>query len=130
MPRSRRTFDSPLFVNTALEGDDDPPAGSRDASGETPHAWRLALAAQRSVSRVPWVFNTWLNDIEYRLGHVEPESFPPEVHLSVTGVCNIECRFCAYEHDNARADFVDVRQRGASGLPAVRSDVPPAQRAR
>jgi len=67
-----------------------------------------ALIAQRRVSRVPWVFNTLLNDIEYRLGHAEPESFPPEVHLSVTGFCNIECRFCAYEHSNARADFVDV----------------------
>jgi MoaA/NifB/PqqE/SkfB family radical SAM enzyme len=69
---------------------------------------RIALAAQRDVSSVPWVFNSLLNDIEYRLGHPKPESFPPEVHLSITGVCNIECRFCAYEHRNARADFVDV----------------------
>lgn len=105
--RSRRTFDSPLFVNTALKEMMARPQ-DRGRIGRDPRRMAAALLAQRNVSRVPWVFNTWLNDIEYRLGHVEPESFPPETHLSVTGVCNIECRFCAYEHDNARADFVDV----------------------
>jgi len=107
--RSRRKFDSPVFVNTALK---EMMAGPRDLGriGQDPARMAVALAAQRGVSSVPWVFNTWLNDVEYRLGQVEPESFPPEVHLSVTGICNIECRFCAYEHDNARADLVDVTQ--------------------
>ena len=104
---SRRAFDSPLFVNTALEEMMTRPQ-DRGSIGGDPARMAVALAAQCRVSRVPWVFNTLINDIEYRLGRVEPESFPPEVHLSVTGVCNIECRFCAYEHDKARADFVDL----------------------
>jgi hypothetical protein len=58
-----------------------------------------ALAMQREVSRVPWVFNTLLNDIEYRVGTIQPRSFPPEIHLSMTGHCNIECRFCGYTHE-------------------------------
>jgi molybdenum cofactor biosynthesis enzyme MoaA len=105
--RSRRAFDSPLFVNTAIREMMTGPQDRGRIAGD-PTRMAAALAAQRGVSRVPWVFNTLLNDIEYRLGRVEPESVPPEVHLSVTGLCNIECRFCAYEHDNARADFVDV----------------------
>jgi len=56
------------------------------------------------------VFNSLLNDIEYRLGRAEPDSFPPEVQLSIASACNIECRFCAYEHDNARAHLVDASQ--------------------
>jgi molybdenum cofactor biosynthesis enzyme MoaA len=51
-----------------------------------------------------------LNEIEFREGVVEPESFPPEVHLSITGGCNIECHFCGYGHDIARRDFVEPWQ--------------------
>ena len=105
--RSRRAFDSPLYVNTALREMMTQPQDRRPVGGD-PARMAMALVAQRSVSRVPWVFNSLLNDIEYRLGQIEPASVPPEVHLSVTGFCNIECRFCAYEHDNARVDFVDV----------------------
>jgi MoaA/NifB/PqqE/SkfB family radical SAM enzyme len=105
--RSRRTFDSPLYVNTALREMMTQPQDRGPIGGDPPRM-AAALAAQRHVSRVPWVFNTLLNDIEYRLGRIEPESCPPEVHLSVTGFCNIECRFCAYEHASARADLVDV----------------------
>ncbi len=107
--RSRRPFDSPLFLNTALKEMMTNPQ-DRGKIGGDPARMATALVAQRAASQVPWIFNTWLNDIEYRLGDVEPQSFPPEVHLSVTGICNIECRFCAYEHDNARADLVNLDQ--------------------
>src|SRR5262249_51639274 len=107
--RGRRFFDAPGMVNTAVREmltrpmDRDPVAGR-------PERMAAALAAQRQVSSVPWIFNSLLNEIEYRLGTPRPSSIPPEVHLSVTGVCNIECRFCAYEHALARRDFVDVEQ--------------------
>jgi molybdenum cofactor biosynthesis enzyme MoaA len=69
-----------------------------------------ALATQRETSQVPWVFNTLLNDIEYRLGVIRPRSIPPEIHLSMTGRCNIECRFCGYTHDVGRSKFVEPLQ--------------------
>jgi MoaA/NifB/PqqE/SkfB family radical SAM enzyme len=100
-------FDSPLFVNTALKEMMTEPQDRGRIDGD-PVRMAAALAAQRNVSSVPWIFNSLLNEIEYHLGQAEPESFPPEVHLSVTGFCNIECRFCAYEHSNARADFIDA----------------------
>jgi MoaA/NifB/PqqE/SkfB family radical SAM enzyme len=105
--RCRRMFDSPLYLNTAFCEVLSDPQDSGSIIGH-PERMAAALRAQRDVSRVPWVFNTLVNDIEYRLGRPEPESVPPEVHLSVTGLCNIECRFCAYEHALARADFVDA----------------------
>jgi molybdenum cofactor biosynthesis enzyme MoaA len=109
--RSRRAFDSPLYVNTALREMMTCPRERGRVAGD-PARMAAALLAQRGVSRVPWVFNSLLNDIECRLGVVEPESVPTEVHLSLTGLCNIECRFCAYEHANARVDFVDVARVG------------------
>jgi len=38
------------------------------------------------------------------------DSFPPEIHLSTTGKCNIECRFCNYTHDKAIDDHVGIEQ--------------------
>jgi molybdenum cofactor biosynthesis enzyme MoaA len=108
-PRGLRAFDAAPHVNTALgeilaaPEDPGPVAGRPERMAE-------ALRRQRGASRVPWVFNALLNEIEYRMGRVEVESFPPEVHLSVTGACNIECRFCAYEHKIARPEMVDVAQ--------------------
>lgn len=69
---------------------------------------RQALLAQREHSSVPWIFNTLVNEIEYRLGRPILDSFPPEIHLSLTGRCNIECKFCNYAHDQAYSDYVDV----------------------
>ncbi len=105
--RSRRAFDSPRFLNTAFGEMMSCPQDLGAVAGR-PERLADALLVQRDISRVPWVFNSLLNDIEYRLGRVDPESCPPEVHLSITGLCNIECRFCAYEHGLAKTGFVDV----------------------
>jgi molybdenum cofactor biosynthesis enzyme MoaA len=106
-PRARRLSDAPPFVNAAFREMLTDPQDRGSVDGR-PERMAAALVAQRDVSRVPWIFNALLNDIEYRLGSAYPRSVPPEVHLSITGVCNIECRFCAYEHEIARSDFVDV----------------------
>jgi molybdenum cofactor biosynthesis enzyme MoaA len=105
--RGRRSFDAPPFVNTAFREMLTAPA-DRGALGGRPERMAEALLAQRRASRVPWIFNTLLDEVEYRLGEPHPLAVPPEVHLSVTGFCNIECRFCAYEHALSRSDFVDV----------------------
>jgi MoaA/NifB/PqqE/SkfB family radical SAM enzyme len=69
-----------------------------------------ALEALLRRSRVPWIFNSLLNEVEYQTGAPEPRALPPEVHLSLTGVCNIECRFCGYTHDTARFNRVTLEQ--------------------
>lgn len=105
--RGRRAFDAPPYVNTAFREILDAPE-DRGAVGSRPEHMAAALLAQRDASRVPWIFNALVNDVEYRLGDPHPASVPPEVHLSITGFCNIECRFCAYEHRFARTDFVGI----------------------
>jgi MoaA/NifB/PqqE/SkfB family radical SAM enzyme len=107
--RGRRAFDAAPFVNTAFREMLMAPV-DRGAVGRRPERMVAALVAQRDASQVPWVFNTLVNDIEYRTGAPHPVAVPPEIHLSVTGFCNIECRFCAYEHALARRDFVDVER--------------------
>jgi MoaA/NifB/PqqE/SkfB family radical SAM enzyme len=69
-----------------------------------------ALLRQRNGSAVPWLFNALVNEIEYRTGRAVLDSYPPEVHLSATGRCNIECRFCSYTHQEAYSDFVTEEQ--------------------
>ncbi len=107
----RRLPESPRYVNTALF---ELLAHPEDTSAIEADPLRLAraLEAQRAVSRVPWIFNTLLNDVEHRLGTPVPSSFPPELHLSLTGACNIECRFCGYAHDEARFDRATVDEVG------------------
>ena len=107
--RGLRAFDAAPPVITALAELLTAPEDPAPVAGR-PERMAEALARQRGASRVPWVFNSLLNEIEYRMGRVEVESVPPEVHLSVTGACNIECRFCAYEHTIARPEMVDVAQ--------------------
>jgi molybdenum cofactor biosynthesis enzyme MoaA len=104
-----RPYDSSYYLGTALAEIITQPEDRRPVVGD-PAAMARALRAQREVSRVPWIFNSLLNEIEYREGVVEPESFPPEVHLSITGGCNIECHFCSYGHDIARRDLVEPGQ--------------------
>ena len=55
--RSRRPFDSPLFVNTALREMMGNPQ-DRGQIGIDPGRMATALLAQRVASQVPWVFNT------------------------------------------------------------------------
>lgn len=78
--------------------------------GKNPILMAKALLEQREVSMVPWIFNSLINDIEFRIGASEIMSFPPEIHLSLTGRCNIECRFCGYTHGISRLDFVNPTQ--------------------
>jgi len=103
--RSGRWANAPVYLNTAmrevvLDPQDPNPIGN------DPRRMCEALLSQRSVSRVPWIFNTLINDIEYREGYTRPQSFPPEIHLSLTGRCNLECRFCSYTHEMSRRDVV------------------------
>lgn len=72
----------------------------------TPVELAQALYDWRERSAVPWIANTLLNEVELRLGVTRPRSVPPEVHLSVTGACNLECRFCGYAHASARFERV------------------------
>lgn len=102
-------FASPPLVNTALAEvlyhitDDAEILESTDCL-------RRALVRCRERSAVPWIFNDLLNKVEYQIGLCRPESIPPEIHLSVSGLCNIECKFCSYTHANAKRHFVDVAQ--------------------
>lgn len=107
--RSRRSKNSPRFLNTAISEILSDPQDCGTVAGD-PERMAQALLAQRDASRVPWIFNSLLNEIDYRVGRTEPHSFPPEVHLSITGVCNIECRFCTYTHDIARFQSVNMDQ--------------------
>lgn len=75
-----------------------------------PDQMAKSLLSYREMSSVPWIFNTWLNAIEHRLGHSHPASLPPEIHISLTGLCNLECNFCSYTHDNSKHDFVTLEQ--------------------
>lgn len=104
-PRCKRPNDAPIYLNTAIREILDEPQ-YLGSVGTSPKRMALFLLAQRRVSKVPWIFNTLLNEIEYREGVLRPQSFPPEIHLSLTGACNIECRFCTYTNMNALYQFV------------------------
>jgi len=75
-----------------------------------PECLRQGLLAQRERSSVPWIFNTLANEVELRMGLTVMDSFPPEMHVSITGHCNIECRFCNYTHGYGTRHHVDVEQ--------------------
>ena len=107
--RCRRRYNAPSFLNTAIKEILSNPQ-DQGYVGHDPLLMSHALLEQRSASRVPWIFNTLLNEIDYRLGSDNPLSFPPEIHLSTTGVCNIECRFCDYTHGVARPNFTTTSQ--------------------
>jgi len=105
----KRSSVSPFYLNKALLEVLYFPADIAQIDG-SPERMRQALLAQREHSTVPWIFNVLINQIEYRTGKVVMDSFPPEVHLSMTGKCNIECRFCSYIHDTAKNDLVGIAQ--------------------
>lgn len=100
---------SPIYVNAALAELFYRPADVGPAKG-SPERLRRALLAQRERSSVPWVFNTLVNEIEYRMCRPVLDSFPPEIHISLTGRCNIECKFCSYAHERAYSDYVGVER--------------------
>ena len=102
---SRPSTYSPRRLNTAFQ-EILSSTGPRFGVEKDPAAMIKALQFQREISKIPWFFNTLINEIEYRLGSVHPASFPPEIHLSTTGKCNIECRFCGYTRDIGRRGCV------------------------
>ena len=105
----KRSSVSPIYLNKALLEVLYFPVDTDRIDG-SPERMRQALLAQREHSTVPWIFNVLINQIEYRMGKEVMDSFPPEVHLSMTGRCNIECRFCSYIHDTAKDDRVEITQ--------------------
>ena len=111
-PVSAGRHSSPLgppYLNLALSELIHAPADRGEVEGD-PERMRQALLAQRDCSAVPWIFNLLVNDVESRTGRSVLDSFPPEIHLSLTGRCNIECRFCSYAHGSAYSDFVTPEQ--------------------
>ena len=107
--KCRPTAFDPRFLNTAFMEMLSRPIACSVACGET-DALAYALLKHRDQSAVPWVFNALVNEIEYRKGSTIPKAFPPEIHLSTTGMCNINCRFCNYEHNIARDNYVQPEQ--------------------
>ena len=104
----RSSSDAPAYINTAFyELLESQRGGAAQGVSDIQHAID-ALLEHRHNSQVPWVFNAVINEIEYRQGAVEPSSLPPEIHLSLTGACNLECRFCSYENNNAIYKFSDL----------------------
>jgi MoaA/NifB/PqqE/SkfB family radical SAM enzyme len=109
---SRPSPIAPAYLNAALAELFYEPADAGTADGSSEHL-RQAFLAQRDRSSVPWVFNMLVNEIEYRMGSPVLDSLPPEIHLSLTGRCNIECKFCHYAHSRAYADYVSVERIAA-----------------
>jgi molybdenum cofactor biosynthesis enzyme MoaA len=97
---------------TEMAGDD----GADIPRSADPGGMAAGLLALRDRSRVPWVLNTLANQVEYRMGVARMASVPPEVHLSLTSACNIECRFCSYTHQAAQRDAVGLRQVQSLGF--------------
>jgi MoaA/NifB/PqqE/SkfB family radical SAM enzyme len=103
---------APVYLNAALAELFYEPADAGPADGSLERL-RQAFLAQRERSAVPWVFNMLTNEIEYRMGMPTLDSLPPEIHLSLTGRCNIECKFCHYAHERAYNDYVTVERIAA-----------------
>lgn len=106
---SRPSPIAPVYLNAALAELFYEPADAGPADGSLERL-RRAFLAQRERSTVPWVFNTLVNEIEYRTGMSNLDSLPPEIHLSLTGRCNIECKFCHYAHERAYSGYVNAER--------------------
>jgi molybdenum cofactor biosynthesis enzyme MoaA len=108
LARGRSLPEAPRYLNTAWS---ELLAWPKDGTAEeSTRETARAFASLRDESRVPWIWNALLNEVEYRSGTSEPIGLPPEVHLSLTGVCNIECHFCGYAHETARFNRVTLEQ--------------------
>lgn len=110
--RGRASALSPAVVNAALVEILD--AGIARPSGTD--ALAEALVMLRGRSTVPWLFNLLANEVEYEAGRAELQSLPPEVHLSLTSGCNIECGFCTYTHDKALFDTTGLEDVESIGF--------------
>lgn len=103
--KHRPTPFDPRFLNTAFMEVISKPVDCF-TTGQDTGSMIHSLLKQRDQSAVPWIFNALVNEIEHHLGSTVPESFPPEIHLSCTGRCNINCGFCNYKNSIARQDYV------------------------
>ncbi|MCG6880972.1 MAG: hypothetical protein LJE96_17750, partial [Deltaproteobacteria bacterium] len=103
--KRRPTAFDPRFLNTAFMEVISKPVDCF-TTGQDTGSMIHSLLKQRDQSVVPWIFNALVNEIEYHLGSTVPESFPPEIHLSCTGICNINCGFCNYNNSIARQNYV------------------------
>jgi MoaA/NifB/PqqE/SkfB family radical SAM enzyme len=101
---------SSTYLNTAYREIIYTPVHSFPPSDGYPNQLVLCLKHLEKESEVPWIFNTLSNEVEYIAGKHELTSFPPEIHISVAGCCNIECKFCTYEHMSSRPAYMDIPQ--------------------
>lgn len=104
----RSYSDAPIYINAAFYELLEPQCSEVDHGVNGIDGTIDALLKHRNKSQVPWVFNALINEMEYRQGVTEPDGLPPEIHLSLTGACNLECRFCAYTDSNAIYKFSDL----------------------
>ena len=70
MPVGLRAHDAPCYLNTAFEEILRTVNGEKAA--DDPQRMREVLATHRSISKVPWIFNELLNEIEYRMDRRNP----------------------------------------------------------
>ncbi|WP_175492078.1 radical SAM protein [Nitrosomonas sp. Nm34] len=102
-------FDAPAYLNIALAEAILHPAHRMPIDGNVEQL-HMALVAQRETSAARWIFNELLNVVEHRSGQPQPDSIPSEIHIALSGLCNLECRFCSYSHNTARKDQASVAQ--------------------
>lgn len=99
---------SSIYLNTAYRELIYAICGNNSSTDDNPLQLIRHLSAHEKTSRVPWIFNTLINEIEYFTGQHKLISFPPEVHISISGACSLECKFCTYEHSNSRTAYLDL----------------------
>ncbi|MCP5159253.1 MAG: radical SAM protein [Gammaproteobacteria bacterium] len=100
---------APIYLNTAFAELVD--EATNDIPGDCgPEHLRQVFLAMRAQSSVLWIFNALVNTIEYRSGISTVDGFPTEVHLALTGACNIACTFCSYTHQIFERCFVSLAQ--------------------
>ena len=55
----------------------------------------------------PWLCNWAINTWEYATGQIELDSYPLDLAMPITDVCNAKCKFCGY-CDNSQGKFYDI----------------------
>ena len=84
------------------------PRGATRARAELA-AQSQQLAREMADAEQPWAVNARLNDLERRLGRESLQSFPTDVAICTTSVCNARCTFCHYTpKPKPLADFISL----------------------
>jgi hypothetical protein len=69
------------------------------------------LCQMREASPTPHYWNTLLNHLESRFAITETKSFPLDVAINPTSVCNARCLFCNYpQHIKAGRHFLGLKE--------------------